>query len=425
MSLVPSRSIPPSHRPPGAGLNGRHFGRAAWWRPALAAVAAAVLLGTSGCTSFGTRHAHALVQTKPALLPARVLSNFFLVEAPQVDGKTYRFVIDTGSSTNLVSSALASALRPKGKAAPPRSVRIRGADGKEVELVEATLRQLSLGDAGFERVPALIYDFSDLSDHLGVQIDGVIGFPIFRDKLLTLDYPHSRLGVDPNPLLVSPVQKTGPLTCTLTFNNEQSTPLIPVQMGNESFFVMIDSGSVSGLNLNPAGLHPQFVAGPRPGKLAASLGGDRAQMVGRLAQDVRIGTHTVASPVVDLIDQLSSIGGELLEHFTVTFDQYRRLVTLTADAPGPIHMAPRQDTGLSFRRYPAYWRVLAVVPDTPAAKTPVEAGYLCIRVNGEPVSQWGIERYAALLRSAAKVTYTFIVGPKEEDIEMPVFSLVP
>jgi hypothetical protein len=380
----------------------------------------------SGCALIGSgRRAHTLVQTKPAVLPARIVANFFLIEAPQVDGKTYRFMIDTGSSTTLVSPDLAAALRPKDKAGPPRTVEIRSADGREVSLTAVTLRQFSLGAAGFERVPALIYDFSDLSDHLGMKIDGIIGFPLFREKLLTLDYPAARLGIAPNPLLAPPPPNPGPRGSILTFDYEQATPLIPVQMGNESFFVLIDSGSTNGLNLNPAGLHPRFANGPRPGKLVASLAGDRPQMVGRLAENVLVGTQTIADPVVDLTDQLSSLGGELLRHYVLTFDQHRHLVTMVRDTDGPVQMAPRRDTGFSFRRYPAYWKVLAMVPDTPATQSTVETGSLCIRVNGEPVSQWDIERYTALLRTAANVTYTFIVGPKEQDVELPVFDLVP
>jgi hypothetical protein len=387
-----------------------------------------VLPFLSGCAMLGgNRGAHPLVQTKPAVLPARIVSNFFLVEAPQTDGKTYRFMIDTGSSTTLVSPALAAALKVKVRRDQPlATVRIRSADGKEVTLPAVTLRQLSLGDAGFERVPALVNDFTDLSEHLGVQIDGVIGFTLFREKLLTLDYPHSRLGIEPYPLLAPPpVPKISPRTVTLTFDNEQGTPQIPVQMGNESFFVLIDSGSDGGLSLNPSGLHPQFANGPRPGKLATSLAGDHPQMVGRLGQDITIGTQAVTRPVVDLTDQLSSVGGELLSHFTLTFDQRRRRVTWESATDGPIQMAARPDTGISFRRYPKYWRVLALTPESPASDSSIQTGDVCVRVDGEPVSQWNIERYTALLRTAAKVTYTFIVGPKEQDIELPVFKLVP
>ena len=58
---------------------------------------------------------------------------------------------------------------------------------------------------------------------------------------------------------------------------------------------------------------------------------------------------------------------------------------------------------------------LTVIPDTPTAQLPVQAGDLCVRINGEPVAKWGYDRYAALLKSAAKVTYTFLAGTTETD----------
>jgi hypothetical protein len=48
-----------------------------------------------------------------------------------------------------------------------------------------------------------------------------------------------------------------------------------------------------------------------------------------------------------------------------------------------------------------------------------------VRINGEPVEKWGAERYATLLHSAPSVTYTFLNGPQETAVEIPVFDLVP
>jgi hypothetical protein len=92
---------------------------------------------------------------------------------------------------------------------------------------------------------------------------------------------------------------------------------------------------------------------------------------------------------------------------------------------GLITMEPRRSTGLSFARGPVYWRVLTVIPDTPAASLSVQAGDLCIRINGELVAKWDYERYAALLKNALKITYTFLNGPREYDLEVPLFELVP
>jgi len=380
----------------------------------------------SGCISrTGRGPAATHVEPQPVRVPAQVIANFFFVETTQADGQTYRFMVDTGSSVSYVSAPLADALKRKEKRkGPPRTLVVRGANGKDFELPAVTLRTFRLGEAHFDDVPAVIYDFSEFSAHVGFKIDGLIGFPLFRDTLLTLDYPAAQLEIAPNPLVALPPVRQ-PRTSVIPYNRELSTPLIPVQMANESFFVLIDSGSDLGLSLNPAGLHPRFVHGPRVGMMVGSLDGNKRQLVGRLEQNIVMGTQLVQQPVVDLTEQLSSVGGELLRYFRLTFDQQRHLVTLVRSSDGPVEMPGRRSTGLSFRRFPNYWRLLAVVPDTPNSSMPVESGDLCVRINGELVEKWTLERYTELVQSAPKITYTFLSGAKEIDHEVKVFELVP
>ena len=61
-----------------------------------------------------------------------------------------------------------------------------------------------IGEAYFDDVPAVVYDFSEFSAHVGLKIDGIIGFPLFRDTLLTLDYPAAQLEIAPNPVIAPP-----------------------------------------------------------------------------------------------------------------------------------------------------------------------------------------------------------------------------
>lgn len=383
------------------------------------------LLLSSCATRPGRAPATTRIEPQPVRVPAKILAHFFLVESPQADGKTYRFMIDTGSSVTLVSPTLAAALKQKeSRKNPPRTLPVRGANGREVELPAITLRRFRLGEAHFERVPAIVYDFSELSAHLGLAIDGVIGFPLFRDALLTLDYPAAQLEIAPHPVVAPPPVRQ-PRTSVIAYNRDKATPHIPVQMDNESFFVLIDSGSDGGLALNPTGLHPRFAHGPRVGMIVSSLDGDKRQLVGRLEQNIIIGTQLVQQPVVDLTEHLSSIGGELLQHFRATFDQQRHLVTLVRSTDGPVQMSGRRSTGLSFRRFPNYWRLLAVVPDTPNSAIPVQPGDLCVRINGELVEKWTFERYADAVKTSPKITYTFLSGSKETNHEVEVFELVP
>lgn len=418
-------TIRPGLPPPAAGLRSAASRRRCFRALALAHGLFALSL-TTGCALLPRRDApeRTVVIARPAEIPARILANFFLIETRQDDGQIRRLLVDTGSSATLVSPDFANAARVKERARSRRTARVRGAHGAEAELEAVTLRRLRLGEVLVERVPALVYEFTELSHHLGLAIDGVIGFPVFRDMLMTMDYPRARLVLAPLPAQPPPPRASS-RAVTLTYHAAANRPLIPVQLGTESFVVLIDTGSYGSLNLNPAGLHPRFVSGPRPGKIVSGLGSDRQQLVGRLAQDLFIGTHTIEQPVADLTDQLSALGGELLRHFALTFDQRRHQVTFARDADGPVVMNSRRDTGLSFGRSPAYWRVLAVVPETPVARTPLQPGDLCVRINGEPVDKWDYERYAALLRTAPMITYTFLSGAQERDYELPVVDLVP
>jgi hypothetical protein len=166
-----------------------------------------------------------------------------------------------------------------------------------------------------------------------VKIDGVLGFPIFRQTLLTLDYPRSRV-------LLQPADSAALLPGTIVpLDDSSKTPLIRVRLGDRRIVALVDSGSDASLSLNPVGLSPRFAHGPRPGATVATLTGDRSPEVGRLAEELGVADFTLARPIVDLTDELSAIGGEILRNFTVTFDQTHDRMSFQRDSHAPI-LAP-------------------------------------------------------------------------------------
>ncbi len=286
-------------------------------------------------------------------------------------------------------------------------------------LPSVAVRRLELGEARFEDVQALVYDLSTLSAHLGMKIDGILGFPLFRDTILTLDYPGSRI-------LLTPASEPG-LTpgSAFTFNATSRVPLIPVQVGDRTLLVLIDSGSDGPFNLNPIGLDPSFATPPRPGTAVSTLTGDQVQEVGRLNDALRIGNYALTRPIVHLTDQLSSLGGEVLRHFAVTFDQARGRVTFYRDSTAPIESPARRSAGLSFAKTPAYWRVDHVIPGSPAAAAGIKGGDLVVRINGEPVERWDLVRYEDVTRTASRIEFTLLEGRTETVRSIDVFELVP
>jgi hypothetical protein len=294
-------------------------------------------------------------------------------------------------------------------------VRVTG----DTELPRGSMRRLELGDARFEDFDILIYDCAPLSAHLGIRIDGVLGFPLFRETLLTLDYPGSRVVLQParnSPLIPGTV---------IAFDDARKTPLISVRLGDRSLVALIDSGSDALFSLNPVGVSPQFAFGPVVGATVGTIAGDRTRKIGRLGETLAIGDYAFHQPIVELTDELSAIGGGMLKHFCVSFDQLHDRVTFYRESREPILASTRRSAGVSFSKTPAYWRVAGVVPKSSAETEGVQLGDLVIRINGDPVAKWDLRRYEQLVATASEITFTFLNGNAETEKRVQVFGLVP
>jgi len=394
------------------------------WPGILAFAAAALLSGCVGLYQAQPKPTRTSFSSPVAILPAETFGNLLVVQAKWDRYGPYRFLVDTGSSVTLVTPELAARYRDKDAPAAPLTqpqVQVESGSGGAVILPTTVLSRLDLGSAHFLRVPAVVYDCAPLTAQLGLRIDGILGFPLFRQTLLTLDYPNSRVLLRPSSSLAS----LRPVGCAIPFSDADNLPLISVQLGTRRFLALVDSGSDTALSLNPVGLSPKFGFGPAQGPTVGTLTGSRTRQVGRLSESLQIGDYSVEQPVAELNDELSAIGGGILRSFTVTFDQRHGEVTFNRIAGDPVRVDGLTGTGLSFRKTPAYWRVVGVVPRSPADAAGVETGDLVTRIDGEPVSHWGFHRYEQLNATAGEVVLTFLNGTVETDRRIAIVRLVP
>jgi hypothetical protein len=360
------------------------------------------------------------IGSKPVTLPGHLVGNLLVVEDKWDKFGPYHFLVDTGSSVTLVSPEIAKRyVSVDERPLDEPQVRVRSAGGGYALLDAVTLKKFQLGGARFEYVPALVYDCAELSAQFGVKIDGVLGFPLFRNAVLTLDYPNERV------VLRAKIPEDGIPGEAILFDNADKTPLIPIRLGDREFAALIDSGSAAAIDINPAGLSPKFSYGPVDGPTVSTLAGDRPSRVGRLDGVVRIGSFDVPRPIAEVTDELTSLGGGILSHFTITFDQRHNEVFFQRDLSVPLTIPSLRGTGLSFRKTPAYWKVAGVVPGSPAAAAGIAAGNLVSRINGEAVEAWDPARYDQLVATSEQIRYTFINGTKESSQDLKVAELVP
>ncbi len=392
-------------------------------RPVGAVLAALLCLAATGCVPWNReppRPGATAIGSRPVIIPAQVIGNLLIVTTKWDSSGPYHFLIDTGSSATLLAPELVARYAVKGDpgtTAP--QVRVKSAAGGSTLLNAATVQKLQLGSVRFEAVPVLAYDCSDLSAQLGVKIDGILGFPLFRETVLTLDYPNHQVILRAS---LPPVPLPGE---TIAFTTQNRTPLIAVRIGDRQFVALIDSGKDAAVSINPIGLRPRFAFGPTEGPTVGTLTGDRQLEVVRLAEDLAIGDTIVPRPVAELTDELSSLGGALLKQFTLTFDQEHNDVTWWRDSVDPVATPPLRSPGLSFRKTPAYWRVVGVIPGSPADAADVELGDLVVRINGEPVAQWDLRRYEELIAAAGSAEFTFLNGKIETRKRLRIAEVVP
>ena len=382
----------------------------------------AAALVAAGCASPPRPTVHRTVlPAKPAaiVLPAEIIGGHFFVVTQWDAGGPWRFLVDTGSTATLVSPEFARHYATDEPAADMPAVRVRSADGGTTQLPGVRLPAIVLGAARFENVTALVYDCDELSGQFGRKIDGILGFPLFHDTELTLDYPRAKLEL-------IPATKAPPLLGVVApLLGDRTLPVVATQVGGQALDVLLDSGADGMLHLNPAAIEPRYAVEPRPGVTIGTLTGDRLQEIGRIADDLAVGGALYTRPVAELTEQPSSLGSDVLQQFRLTFDAARGEVGFERDPGTSGAEVPVRSSGLSFRRYPAYWRVVSVVPGSPADAAGIEVGDLITRVNDDRVEAWGLDRFNTLVRTAAVIDFTLLNGRQEVLARIPTFDLVP
>lgn len=254
-----------------------------------------------------------------------------------VNGKgPFRFVIDTGTGAEaFVTGELADEL-----ALPVAGVvHLRdpsGQGGQSVPMVR--IQSLQVAGVVFSGITAVRHALSSSDGNC----DGLLGFPLFRDYLLTLDYPSRRMTLASGSLAPDGARSV------LPFRSPDGIPIVQLRIGNLQIDAQIDSGG-TGLSL-PEGLvsHLKFDSDPELFGNEQSLSTRFQLKAAQLSTDVHLGSYRFTRPFVEINPAfpVANFGSAAMQSFVFTFDQKSELVRFKssqqklrlAETPSPLRM---------------------------------------------------------------------------------------
>jgi hypothetical protein len=254
----------------------------------------------------------------------------------------FLFALDTGAQGAAridVSLIRRLGLKPSG------SRRESDPSGRNPQTFETfTLDSLSVGRLEFKKVEALARDFNAAPRAPRMppaavppnavpemprerpetpKIDGILGFDLFADYLLTLDYPAKKVIVKKGAL---PAANNRDI---LDFDDSRGVAVIEISVGGQKVRAHLDSGNMVGGFVLPTAVVERCVLASEPvvaGRARSASGEIEIKQV-RLKDSIRFGSFEFVEPTVtypSLSD--ANIGSHILSQFAVTFDRKNRRV---------------------------------------------------------------------------------------------------
>lgn len=333
----------------------------------------------------------------------------------EIGGKRSQFLVDSGASDCVVTPEMAQRL---GLRVSEEKVLVKTAAGDRVPIPMTVVPSLSIGKAEFHNVPAFVYDFGNIRHNLG-SIDGVVGFSIFRDATLTIDYNRKEMRITPGPMLNE--KNLG----TIAMSVKTGVPRVPLKGGPQPTWVDVDSGSTGGLEINPKSIGLPTEAAPRPGGLSSSIGSTYRTGMARIMGTLFLGSVELSDPIVEVTSGDYRVGGEILQHTVMSLDQPSKLAQFTIAKPSllrvfgvkhALHSPSRIGTGIGFDRN---WVVQDVVPASPAFQAGVRVGDECLAIQGK--STVGLQdQYSRILEGSSQVSYKLKRSKEIFTVTVPV-----
>lgn len=277
--------------------------------------------------------------TNKATIPFKLINNLVFIPI-KVNGVELNFLLDSGVEETILFS-----MEEKQEVSfnNVEKIKLRGLGSEEeIEGLKSTKNILEThGLKSNDHLVFIILDQSfNLSSHIGIPVNGIIGHKFFRNNFVEVNYQKKKIIVHARntkfeerlhkkfKMVPITVERAKPyIMTTATVNNEEILAKLLIDIGNSDAFWVFENDKIKLPNKN----FPDFL-----GKgFSGDIEGHRAKI-----DKFSIDEFDFKKPIVSFPDSASirnvkmvpgrigSVGGEVLKRFTLVFDYQNKKLYL-------------------------------------------------------------------------------------------------
>lgn len=420
-----------------------------------------LLLGLFLSIFVNAQNSFELINTKKAVIPFQFINNLIFIPI-NVNGAELTFLLDTGVSETI----LFSLENKEVKLSNVEKVKFSGLGGSLS--IDGLKSERNMGKIGDEIVNTsmslyiILDEEFNISSHVGIPVNGVIGYQFFKNHPVYIDYISKKLTVYENSdLLKKKVRKFEEFPITI----ERDKPYLyaGVEMTNEKkdSKLLIDLGNNDAIWLFPT-LIKNFVYN-RP-NIDDFLGrGFNGDILGKRSRihNFYLGSFKFEKPLTAMPDEYSiqhvtlvenrkgSVGSEIMRRFTVAFDYPAKKLYLKKNRffNDPFHF---NMSGLDFKQDGLEWQqdritietqksatvvnevykdafqykfslkpifsIAGVRKDSPAYEAGLKKDDRILSINGDLTSEMTLEKIVEIMKSSEGRNITMIIQRKNEKL---------
>jgi len=422
-----------------------------------------LLLGLFLSIFVNAQNSFELINTKKAVIPFQFINNLIFIPI-NVNGAELTFLLDTGVSETILFSLENKEL----KLSNVEKVKFSGLGGSLS--IDGLKSDRNLGKIGNEIVNTsmslyiIIDEEFNISPHVGIPVNGVIGYHFFKDHPIYIDYASKKITVYEN---FDPLKKKTKRFEEFPITIEKDKPYLyaGIEMTNEKkdSKLLIDLGNSDAIWLFPT-LIKNFVYN-RPNIddfLGRGFNGDIYGKRSRI-HNFYLGSFKFEKPLTAMPDEFSiqhvklvdsrkgSVGSEITRRFTVIFDYPNQKLYLRKNRyfDDPFHF---NMSGLDFKQDGLEWQedklkietqkstmsttevykdaiqykfslkpifsIAGVRKDSPAYEAGLQKDDRILSINGDQTSNMTLEKIVELMKSNEGRNITMVIQRKNQKLTL-------